>query len=147
MAKNEAIDRYHPVAGTALLALTAANWLTSTREAADGFYDRDTSLWGMLSVVNEHIHSMAVLAVGTIAFCAFICMAFPLHRSHKAVLVSGVLIAVLSAAIMLNTDSGFSPGPGAWLTLFFSVVTTVTAAAALTVPVNPDGTPLTPLTD
>lgn len=122
MSTKETIDRHFPVAGMGILVLTAANWLTSTRTEPVK-RDLDTSLWGMLAVVNHRIEFAAFLAVAVITLAAVTSLTFALHKSRVAVTTLSVLAAVAAALVMVSTDGGFSPGPGAWLTVILCVAT------------------------
>lgn len=132
MPTREAIDRHHPLAGVAILVLTATDWLTSRPDAGIGVtFDKDASLWGMLDVVNDRYQAAAVLAVIVIALAALVCLTFTLHGSRGGVLTCCVLAVAATGLVMLNTDGRYSPGPGSWLTLLISVAAAVLAVVSL----------------
>lgn len=119
------IQRLLPAAGVAVLALTATPWIGKSIRTEGGTVDRTFSFWGLFESVRQNL--VAGLGLGAAVLVAFILVSVLVdHARPAAGTVLSWLAALTTLIVLLNVDSGYSAGPGLWLTL---VVTSFAAIA------------------
>lgn len=117
-------QRLQPAAGVAVLALTATDWLVRSVSTQAGRADRTFSFWGMFESVPDEL----AVGLGLTALILVIFVGVSIlidHTRPAAATVSSWLAALATLIVLLNIDSGYSAGPGLWLTLIVCLVTAV----------------------
>ncbi|WP_134325366.1 hypothetical protein [Cumulibacter soli] len=117
------LNRLRAPAGLVLIALTAAPWLTREHQGIREYYSK----WDGLVVANSQFLGLAVAAAVIIVLMgALIAVA----ASPAATVAGGSLILLDTIISMLNTDGGFTPASGAWITAALSACMVALGLAA-----------------
>ena len=130
---TDMMARLLPAGGAAVLALTATTWIGRRLQTDSGTVEQAYTLWGMLKTVREDL--WIGLLIGIIVVCLFVAVAVLLGNRRPVVSIAASWLAAFATLIiMLNTDAGYSPGPGAWITLVVTLLCAIAGVVVFSLP-------------